>query len=59
MIVSNLRSSHRVNINAKQIQNICDDTINEVLQFDQINHKSSVDRLLCLFNKMSDVSLFT
>ena len=56
MIVNNLKSAHRVDINATQIQNIRDDTIHELLQFAQKNYKSSVDRLLCLFNKMSDVS---
>ena len=56
MIVNNLKSAHRVDINATQIQNICDDTINEVLQFAQKNYKPSVEKLLCLFNKMSDVS---
>jgi hypothetical protein len=56
MIVNNLKSAHRVDINATQIQNICDDTINEVLKFDQKNYKLSVDRLLSLFNKISDVS---
>ena len=56
MIVNNLKSAHRVDINATQIQNIREDSINEVLNVDEKNYKSSVDRLLSLFNKMSDVS---
>ena len=56
MIVNNLKSAHSVDINANQIQNIREDSINEVLNVDEKNYKSSVDRLLSLFNKMSDVS---